>query len=85
LLSCDINLYLLLTPLQNINKAKEEIKRLEEEEANIAETNGRSTDSKKKPAQANGAPTAETELAQEKDAAADVSEELKKASIEDQA
>jgi hypothetical protein len=32
----------------------------------------------------NGAPTAEAELAQEKDAVADAEEELKKASLEDQ-
>ncbi|KAJ5676871.1 uncharacterized protein N7477_002504 [Penicillium maclennaniae] len=69
---------------ENIAKAREEIKRLEEEETKIAETNG-ATDLKKKPAQANGAPTADAELAQEKDAANDAAEELKKASIEDQA
>ncbi|OOQ90382.1 nuclear segregation protein [Penicillium brasilianum] len=68
---------------ENIQKAKEEIARLEEEEANVAETNGRSTDAAKKPAQANGLPTAEAELAQEQDAAADAAEELKKASLED--
>ncbi|KAJ5450548.1 uncharacterized protein N7458_006997 [Penicillium daleae] len=68
---------------ENIQKAKEEIARLEEEEATATETNGRSTDAAKKPAQANGLPTAEAELAQEKDAAADAAEELKKASLED--
>ncbi|KAJ5096827.1 hypothetical protein N7456_007548 [Penicillium angulare] len=72
---------------ENIKKAKEEIARLEEEEAKIekANANGRSTDAAKKPAQANGAPTAEAELAQENDAVKDASEELKKASLEDQA
>lgn len=72
---------------QNIKKAKEEIARLEEEEekATAAQANGGSTDAAKKPAQANDAPTAETELAQEKDAAADVAEELKEASLEDKA
>jgi hypothetical protein len=40
---------------------------------------------KKKPAQANGAPTADAELTQEQDAANDAAEELKKASIGDQA
>lgn len=70
---------------QNIKKAKEEIARLEEEEANVEKTNGRATDAAKKPAQANGAPTAEAELTQEQDAVADASEELKKASLEDQA
>ncbi|KAJ5291967.1 hypothetical protein N7478_001218 [Penicillium angulare] len=72
---------------ENIKKAKDEIARLEEEEAKIekASTNGRSTDAAKKPAQANGAPTAEAELAQENDAVKDASEELKKASLEDQA
>jgi len=69
---------------QNIKKAQEEITRLEEEEAKI-EANGRSTDAGKKPAQANGAPTAEAELAQEKDAAADAADELKKASLEEKA
>lgn len=69
---------------ENIAKAKEEIKRLEEEEAKIAETSG-ATDLKKKPAQANGAPTADAELTQEQDAANDAAEELKKASIGDQA
>lgn len=58
---------------------------MEEEEANHAQTNGGSTDAAKKPAQANSAPTAEAELAQEKDAVADASEELKKASLEEQA
>ncbi|CAG7976625.1 unnamed protein product [Penicillium salamii] len=70
---------------ENINKAKEEINRLEEEEANIAQTNGRATDAAKKPAQENGAPSAEAELAQEQDAVADVSDELKKAEIEEKA
>ncbi|KAJ5578412.1 uncharacterized protein N7459_007376 [Penicillium hispanicum] len=70
---------------ENIKKAKEEITRLEEEEAKIAQSNDRATDVAKKPAQANGAPTAEAELTQEKDAVADASEELKKASLEDQA
>lgn len=69
---------------QNIQKAKDEITRLEEEEARI-EANSRSTDAGKKPAQANGAPTAEAELAQENDAAADAAEELKKASLEEKA
>lgn len=58
---------------------------MEEEEANIAQTNGRTTDAAKKPAQTNGAPSAEAELDQEKDAAADAAEELKKASIEEKA
>ncbi|EPS25338.1 hypothetical protein POX_c03737 [Penicillium oxalicum] len=68
---------------ENIQKAKEEIARLEEEETAAAETNGRSTDAAKKAAQANALPTAEAELAQEKDGAADAAEELKKASLED--
>ncbi|KAJ6109108.1 hypothetical protein N7486_001342 [Penicillium sp. IBT 16267x] len=71
---------------ENIKKAKEEIARLEEEETKSEEkANGRSTDAAKKVAKANGAPTAEAELAQEQDAVADASEELKKASLEDQA
>ncbi|KAJ5575342.1 hypothetical protein N7450_009241 [Penicillium hetheringtonii] len=69
---------------ENIKKAQEEITRLEEEEAKV-EANGRSTDAGKKPAQANSAPTAEAELAQEKDAAADAADELKKASLEEKA
>ena len=69
--------------MQNIQKAKEEIARLEEEEATAAETNGRSTDAAKKPAQANGLPTVEAELTQEKDAATDAVDELQKASLED--
>ncbi|KAJ5975465.1 hypothetical protein N7481_009172 [Penicillium waksmanii] len=67
---------------ENIKKAKEEIARLEEEEAKI-EANGRATDAAKKPAQANVAPTADAELAQEQDGAADAADELKKASLED--
>ncbi|KAJ5161735.1 hypothetical protein N7492_007127 [Penicillium capsulatum] len=67
---------------ENIKKAKEEITRLEEEEVNISQANGRATDAAKKPAQVNGAPSAEAELAQEQDAVADVSDELKKASLE---
>ncbi|KAJ5725430.1 uncharacterized protein N7483_006787 [Penicillium malachiteum] len=70
---------------ENIKKAKEEIARLEEEEAKVEKPNGRSTDAAKKPAQANGAPTAEAELSQEQDAAADAAEELEKASLEEQA
>lgn len=75
---------MLITP-QNIKKAQEEIDRLEEEEASATQTNGRATDAAKKPAQHNGAPTAEAELAQEQDAVADVEDELKKASIEEKA
>ena len=70
---------------QNIKKAKEEIARLEEEEAKIAQSNDRATDNAKKPALANGLPTADAELTQEKDAVADASEALKKASLEDRA
>ncbi|KAJ5294931.1 hypothetical protein N7508_009752 [Penicillium antarcticum] len=70
---------------ENIKKAKEEITRLEEEEANISQSNGRATDAAKKPAQENGAPTADAELAQEQDGAADAADELKKASIEEKA
>ncbi|OQE46695.1 hypothetical protein PENCOP_c001G05033 [Penicillium coprophilum] len=73
---------------ENIKKAQEEITRIEEEETKATaapQTNGRATDSAKKPAQANGAPSAEAELAQEQDAVADVEDELKKASIEEKA
>lgn len=70
--------------LQNVAKAQKEIERLEAEEDEAA--NG-TTDSARKPAQknqgVNGGPTAEAELNQEKDGAADAAEELKKASIED--
>ncbi|KAJ5535152.1 hypothetical protein N7527_001406 [Penicillium freii] len=73
---------------ENIKKAQEEITRLEEEEtkaASVPQTNGRATDAAKKPAQENGAPSAEAEQAQEQDAVADVEDELKKASIEEKA
>ncbi|EAU39260.1 conserved hypothetical protein [Aspergillus terreus NIH2624] len=71
---------------ENIKKAKEEIARLEEE---AAEAESRSTDHAKKPAiennGVNGKVSAAAELKQEKDAAADVSEELQKASLEEKA
>ncbi|CAG8166553.1 unnamed protein product [Penicillium nalgiovense] len=72
---------------ENIKKAQEEITRLEEEEtkATAPQTNGRATDAAKKPAQENGAPSAEAELAQEEDAVSDVQDELKKATIEEKA
>ncbi|KAJ5245225.1 hypothetical protein N7489_005321 [Penicillium chrysogenum] len=72
---------------ENIKKAQEEITRLEEEEtkATAPQTNGRATDAAKKPAQENGAPSAEAELAQEEDAVADAQDELKKATIEEKA
>lgn len=73
-----------MTRLQNIEKAQKEIERLEAEETEGA--NG-STDAASKPAQknqaVNGSASPSAELAQEKDAAADVAEDLKKASIED--
>lgn len=54
-----------------------------------AKADQRSTDTAKKPAIENngvdGSVSADAELKQEKDAAADVSEELQKASIEDKA
>lgn len=69
---------------QNITKAKEEIAKLENE----AEGQ-RATDDAKKVAQehagVNGKVSAESELSQEKDAAADAADELKKASLEDTA
>lgn len=72
--------------LQNIKKAQEEIERLEQE---TASANDRATDKARKPAQANaginGHVSAEAELKQEKDAVADVSEELKEASLEQKA
>jgi len=79
----------LLTHIQNIDKAQKEIDRLEAEahEAPPSSSTRRTHDSAKKPAQnnqaVNGTPSADAELAQEKDAAADVSEDLKNAKIED--
>lgn len=71
---------------QNIKKAQEEIERLEQE---FASADDRSTDKAKKPAQANagvnGKASADAELKQEKDAVADVSEELKETSLEEKA
>ena len=80
-----------LTYLQNIEKAQKEIDRLEAEakEPQPSAPNRRTHDSVKKPAVANqsvnGTASAEAEHAQEKDASADVTEDLKKASIEDKA
>lgn len=72
-----------LTCSQNIEKAKKEIARLEAEED---AANG-TTDAARKPAQknqaVNGSASPSAELAQENDAAADVAEDLKNASIED--
>ncbi|PVH96361.1 hypothetical protein DM02DRAFT_121069 [Periconia macrospinosa] len=67
---------------ENIAKAQKEIDRLEAEETDGA------TDTARKPSQKNqavngGAVSAGAELEQEKDAEADVAEELKKAKIED--
>ncbi|KAJ9199318.1 hypothetical protein DTO164E3_4630 [Paecilomyces variotii] len=71
---------------ENIKKAQEEIERLEQE---FASADDRSTDKAKKPAQANagvnGKASADAELKQEKDAVADVSEELKETSLEEKA
>ncbi|KAF2195399.1 hypothetical protein K469DRAFT_698992 [Zopfia rhizophila CBS 207.26] len=70
---------------ENIAKAQKEIERLEVEGT---EGDHGSKDTHRKPAEKNqgingGSVSAEAELAQEKDAEADVAEELKKASIED--
>lgn len=71
---------------ENIKKAQEEIARLDEE---AAQAEDRATDAAKKPAiinsGVNGKVSAEAELKQEKDAAADVSDELQKASLEEKA
>ncbi|KAI4606458.1 hypothetical protein J4E83_010049 [Alternaria metachromatica] len=71
---------------ENIAKAQKEIDKLEAEEAAEDAANG-STDAARKPAQknqaVNGDASAEAELAQEKDAAADAADDLKKATIED--
>ncbi|KAF1916368.1 hypothetical protein BDU57DRAFT_516442 [Ampelomyces quisqualis] len=70
---------------ENIAKAQKEIERLEAEEDEGA--NG-ATDTARKPAQknqaVNGSADAEAELEQEKDGVADATDELKKATIEDQ-
>lgn len=74
----------ILTSVQNIAKAQKEIDRLE------AEEDEGSKDTARKPAQKNqavnsGAVSATAELKQEKDAEADVAEDLKNASLEDKA
>lgn len=76
----------MLTSVQNIAKAQKEIDRLEAE----GDAEDGSRDAARKPAQknqaVNGGPvSASAELAQEKAADADVADELKKASIEDNA
>lgn len=82
---------------QNIEKAKKEIERLEAEETQSqsstshshshSSSHRRTHDTPKKPATANqsvnGTASAEAELSQEKDAANDVAEDMKNASIED--
>ena len=80
---------------QNIEKAQKEIDRLEAEAKESetstpsSSTTRRTRDSAKKPAivnqSVNGDASADAELAQEKDATADVTDDLKKASIEDKA
>ena len=71
-----------------MEKAQKEIDRLEAEANEIPPSNNRRThDSSKKPAAknqaVNGTASASSELAQEKDASADVTKDLKNASIED--
>lgn len=75
--------------LQNIERAKKEIERLETEAKEPPTTSNRRThDAAKKPSTknqaVNGTANAETEQAQEKDAADDVAKDLKETSIEDQ-
>lgn len=69
--------------MQNVEKAKKEIARLEAEE----DANNGTTDAARKPAQknqaVNGSASPTAELAQENDTTADVTEDLKDASIED--
>ena len=78
-----------LTYIQNIANAQKEIDRLEAE-ANAAEAKSadRTIDAARKPAienqGVNGNASAGAELDQEKDAAADVTDELQKAKIEDE-
>ena len=76
--------------LQNIEKAKKEIERLEAEAKEpSASSNRRTHDAAKKPSTknqaVNGTANAEAEQAQEKDAADDVAKEMKEATIEDKA
>ncbi|KAL6715105.1 multicopy suppressor of BFA (Brefeldin A) [Lecanora helva] len=74
---------------ENIERARKEIDRLEAEakESQPSTSNRRTHDSSKKPAAVNqavnGTAHAGAELAQEKDADADVAEDMKKASIEE--
>ncbi|KAH7115158.1 hypothetical protein B0J11DRAFT_553438 [Dendryphion nanum] len=75
---------------ENIAKAQKEIDRLEAEQQDGDEEEGGAKDVARKPSQKNQAVngssvSASAELTQEKDADADVAEELKKASIEDNA
>lgn len=79
-----------LTTWQNIEKAQKEIDRLEaeaKEPQHSPPSTRRTHDHARKPATANqsvnGTASAEAELGQEKDAAADVTEDLKEASVED--
>lgn len=83
-----------LIPIQNIEKAQKEIERLEREADEAAaatspvpKVGGGRRDAAKKTTIANqgvdGEISAEAELDQEKDAAADVTTEMKKAQIED--
>lgn len=77
--------------LQNIERAQKEIDRLEAEASmpasNASTGNRRAHETARKPAtiqqSVNGTASAEAEHAQEKDAEADVAEDLKDASIED--
>ncbi len=80
--------------LQNIDRAQKEIDRLEAEatapsSSTTSTGNRRTHETAKKPAtvnqSVNGTASAKAEQAQEKDAEADVAEDLKKASIEDKA
>ena len=69
-----------------MEKAQAEIQRLEAE-AETADTKDRSTETARKPAaekqQVNGQASAGAQLEQEKDADADVADEMSKAKIED--
>lgn len=73
--------------MQNIEKAKKDIERLEKEasEASAAAPAGEGRrDKGRKTAQASVEPTAEAQQEQEKNAAADVTKELEAAKIEDE-
>lgn len=81
----------ILTSIQNIAAAQKEVERLEKEALETTTSTGpgksdarrRDGRAKKVPAKDVGANNAESELVQEKDAVADVADDMNKAAIED--